>query len=154
MSVTKKQLKDSPEEKLKKGTNLDADGASVGSAPAASAGSAPAASKGFTYDDFSYDDFSYNDYAQSDTVKQAYNALQSHLAAKPGEYQSTWQGQINGMIDRILSREILLRRQRRRAVSADEGSIYCAWKDSFAGRYGTSGGYDRRLRKLLRFVRR
>lgn len=105
MSVTKKQLKDSPEEKLKKGTNLDADVTSGSSARAASAGSVPAASEGFTYDDFSYDDFSYNDYAQSDTVKQAYNALQSHLAAKPGEYQSTWQGQINGMIDRILNRE-------------------------------------------------
>jgi len=124
MSVTKKQLKDSPEEKLKKGTNLDADGASVGSAPAASAGSAPAASKGFTYDDFSYDDFSYNDYAQSDTVKQAYNALQSHLAAKPGEYQSTWQGQINGMIDRILNREKF-------SYDVNEDALYQQMKDQY-----------------------
>ena len=124
MSVTKKQLKDSPEEKLKKGTNLDADGASVGSAPAASAGSAPAASKGFTYDDFSYDDFSYNDYEQSDTVKQAYNALQSHLAAKPGEYQSTWQGQINGMIDRILNREKF-------SYDVNSDALYQQYKDQY-----------------------
>ena len=54
---------------------------------------------------FSYDKFSYDDYAESDTVQQAYAALQSQIAAKPGEYQSTWQGQINDIIDRILNRE-------------------------------------------------
>jgi hypothetical protein len=124
MSVTKKQLKDNPEEKLKKGTNLDADGASGSAAPAASAGSAPAASEGFTYEDFSYDDFSHNDYAQSDTVSQAYNALQSHLAAKPGEYQSTWQGQINGMIDRILNREKF-------SYDVNSDALYQQYKDQY-----------------------
>ena len=54
---------------------------------------------------FSYDNFSYDDYAESDTVQQAHAALQSQIAAKPGEYQSTWQGQINDIIDRILNRE-------------------------------------------------
>lgn len=124
MSVTKKQLKDNPEEELKKGTNLDADGASGSAAPAASAGSAPAASEGFTYEDFSYDDFSHNDYAQSDTVSQAYNALQSHLAAKPGEYQSTWQGQINGMIDRILNREKF-------SYDVNSDALYQQYKDQY-----------------------
>lgn len=73
----------------------------------------------FTYDDyqssgavdkakgdgFSYDNFSYADYAESETVKQANAALQAALAAQPGAYQSKWQDQINGIIDKILNRE-------------------------------------------------
>lgn len=58
-----------------------------------------------TSNGFSYDKFSYDDYAESDTVQQAHAALQSQISAKPGEYQSTWQGQINDIIDRILNRE-------------------------------------------------
>lgn len=56
-------------------------------------------------DGFSYDDFSYADYVESDTVKQANAALQAALAAQPGAYQSKWQDQINGIIDKILNRE-------------------------------------------------
>lgn len=75
-------------------------GASGSKAPTSSESKAPAASEGFTYDDFSYDD-----YKESDTVSQAYAALQQQLAAKPGAYQSTWEGQTNELIDRILNRE-------------------------------------------------
>ena len=56
-------------------------------------------------DGFSYDNFSYADYAESETVKQANAALQAALAAQPGAYQSKWQDQINGIIDKILNRE-------------------------------------------------
>lgn len=56
-------------------------------------------------DGFSYSDFKYDDYAESDTVSQAYAALQAQLAAKPGAYESQWQGQINSIIDSILNRE-------------------------------------------------
>ena len=69
--------------------------ASGGNTPPASEGKAPAASEGFTYDD----------YVESDTVSQAYAALQQQLAAKPGAYQSTWEGQMNDIIDRIMNRE-------------------------------------------------
>ena len=55
----------------------------------------PPASTGFTY----------ADYVESDTVKQANNALQAHMAAKPGEFSSEWTGQKNDLITRILNRE-------------------------------------------------
>ena len=61
--------------------------------------------KKFKYDDFKYDDFSYNDYQESDTVKQAYDALQTTIANKPGAYQSQWQTQLNDTINKILNRE-------------------------------------------------
>ena len=54
---------------------------------------------------FSYGDFSYANYAPSETVQQAQAALQAIQAAQPGAYQSQWQDQINGIIDRILNRE-------------------------------------------------
>lgn len=54
---------------------------------------------------FSYKDFTYDDYAESDTVKQANAALQTQIAAKPGEYQSQWQGKINDIIGQITNRE-------------------------------------------------
>lgn len=93
--------------------------APAGKTPAASVGEAPAASEGFTYDDFSYDE-----YKQSDTVSQAYAALQQQLAAKPGEYQSTWEGQINGLIDRILNREKF-------SYDVNEDALYQQMKDQY-----------------------
>ena len=44
-------------------------------------------------------------YTPSDTVTQAEALLQQHLANKPGEYQSTWQDQLNDIINRINNRE-------------------------------------------------
>lgn len=93
--------------------------APAGKTPAAPAGKAPAASEGFAYDDFSYDD-----YMESDTVSQAYAALQQQLAAKPGEYQSTWEGQINGLIDRILNREEF-------SYDVNEDALYQQLKDQY-----------------------
>lgn len=61
--------------------------------------------KKFEYDDFQYDDFTYGDYQESDIVKNAQTALNAHLATKPGAYQSQWQNQLNGVLDKIMNRE-------------------------------------------------
>lgn len=49
--------------------------------------------------------FSYGDYAPSETVAQAEALLQQQMAQKPGQYQSTWAGQLNDTIQQILNRE-------------------------------------------------
>ena len=49
--------------------------------------------------------FSYADYKPSDTVTQAEALLQQQMASKPGDYQSTWEGQLNDKINQILNRE-------------------------------------------------
>ena len=54
---------------------------------------------------FKYDKFKYEDYAPSDTVNEAYAALQSHIQNQPGAYASKWQDQINAIIGNIQNRE-------------------------------------------------
>lgn len=49
--------------------------------------------------------FQYADYQESDTVKQAQELLNQQLQQKPGEYQSTWQDQLNETISQILNRD-------------------------------------------------
>lgn len=49
--------------------------------------------------------FSYGDYAPSETVAQAEALLQQQMAQKPGQYQSTWEGQLHDTIQQILNRE-------------------------------------------------
>jgi len=44
-------------------------------------------------------------YLQSDAVTQAQQALQTHTAAKPGDYRSQWQGQMDDALARIQERE-------------------------------------------------
>ena len=44
-------------------------------------------------------------YLQSDAVTQAHQALQNQQAAKPGEYQSQWQGQLNDVLGQIQNRD-------------------------------------------------
>lgn len=56
-------------------------------------------------EDFTYDEFSHADYAESDAVKQAQEALNAHLANKPGEYQSQWQSQLDELMNNILNRD-------------------------------------------------
>lgn len=77
------------------------------------------ASKGFSYDAFSYDD-----YTESDTVTQALAALNSQLGAKPSEYQSTWQDQINSIIDKILNREEF-------SYDLNSDALYQQYKDQY-----------------------
>lgn len=45
------------------------------------------------------------DYVESDAVKQAQAALQKQQEAKPGEYTSKWQGQIDDTLGKLLNRE-------------------------------------------------
>lgn len=47
----------------------------------------------------------YAPYTESETVTQAKALLDQQLAAKPGEYQSTWEGQLSDTIAKILNRE-------------------------------------------------
>ena len=54
---------------------------------------------------FQYTDFTYDPYAESDTVAQARDILDQYIGNKPGEYQPTWQPQIDDIINRILNRE-------------------------------------------------
>lgn len=62
-------------------------------------------SQDWSYDDFSYDDFTYDDYKESDTVENAGNALNEHLANKPGDYQSQWQGMLDELMNSIMNRD-------------------------------------------------
>lgn len=52
-----------------------------------------------------YEDFTFEDYKESDAVKGASDALNAHLATKPGEYQSQWQGQLDELMNSIMNRE-------------------------------------------------
>ena len=49
--------------------------------------------------------FEYKPYTPSDTVAQAEALLQQQLANKPGEYNSTWQAQVNDILNKIMNRE-------------------------------------------------
>ncbi len=49
--------------------------------------------------------FEYTPYKPSDTVAQAEALLQQQMAQKPGAYQSTWEGQLNDILQQILNRE-------------------------------------------------
>ena len=49
--------------------------------------------------------YEYEAYKPSDTVTQAEALLQQQMAQKPGEYQSTWEGQLNDILQQILNRE-------------------------------------------------
>ena len=44
-------------------------------------------------------------YQESDTVKQAYDMLQQQMANKPGGYTSSWQTQLNDILQQIQNRE-------------------------------------------------
>lgn len=73
---------------------------------------------------FSYDDFSYGDYQESDAVTQAQAALQQQLLAKPGAYESQWQGQINSIIDKIMNREEF-------SYDVNSDALYQQYKDQY-----------------------
>ena len=49
--------------------------------------------------------FEYGAYKPSDTVSQAEALLQQHMAHRPGQYQSTWESQINDTLQQILNRK-------------------------------------------------
>lgn len=49
--------------------------------------------------------YSYKPYQQSDSVKRAQEMLEQQMAQKPGQYQPTWQNQLNDIMDQIMNRE-------------------------------------------------
>ena len=73
---------------------------------------------------FQYDDFKYSDYQESDTVREAYSALQTQLAAQPGTYQSKWQDQIDEIIGRIMNREEF-------SYDVNSDALYQQYKDQY-----------------------
>ena len=71
-----------------------------------------------------YGDFSYDDYTESDTVKAAGGALNSHLANKPGEYQSQWQSQLDQLMNSIMNREKF-------SYDLNSDALYQQYKDKY-----------------------
>ena len=78
----------------------------------------------FNYDDFSYDDFTYDEYKESDTVTQAGTALNEHLANKPAEYQSQWQGKLDELMNSIMNRDKF-------SYDLDGDALYQQYKDKY-----------------------
>ncbi len=68
--------------------------------------------------------FNYNEYKPSDTVTQAEAMLQQQLGQKPGAYQSQWQTQLNGILDKILNREEF-------AYDLNGDALYQQYKDQY-----------------------
>ena len=68
--------------------------------------------------------FSYSDYKPSDAVSQAQQMLNQQLSQKPGEYQSTWQDQINDTLQQILNREKF-------SYDLNGDALYQQYKDQF-----------------------
>lgn len=70
----------------------------------------------------------YKPYEPSDTVKQADALLQQLMANKPGNYQSTWEGQLQDTIAQILNREKF-------SYDLNEDALY----QQYADQYKTQG---------------
>lgn len=68
--------------------------------------------------------FTYNDYAESETVSQANAALNAQLGAKPGALQSTWEGQVQAALDKILNREEF-------SYDLNSDALYQQYKDQY-----------------------
>lgn len=65
------------------------------------------------------------EYQPSDTVRQAQQQLEDHMTKAPGQYQSTWQSQLDDMMRKILNRE-----EFSYDVNADQ--LYHQYKDQYA----------------------
>lgn len=63
-------------------------------------------------------------YQESDAVKQAQAMLQQQISKKPGEYQSQWQSQMNGIVDQILNRDKF-------SYNVNEDALYNQLKDQY-----------------------
>lgn len=106
--------------KIYAGEALTLPGAASSTDKTSGAGKATEQSTGFTYDKFTYDD-----YKESDTVKAADAALQAQIDAKPGAYQSKWQGQIDSIIDSIRNREKF-------SYDVNSDALYQQYKDQYS----------------------
>ena len=66
----------------------------------------------------------YAPYRQSDTVAQAQKMLQDYMAQKPGEYSSTWQGQLDEIMGQILNRQPF-------QYDVNSDALYQQYKDQY-----------------------
>lgn len=80
--------------------------------------------KKFEYEDFKYDDFTYDAYKESDLVNNAKKALDKHLVAKPGAYESQWQTQLNNVMNKIMKRDPF-------TYDLNGDALYQQYKDKF-----------------------
>lgn len=71
--------------------------------------------------------FEYNEYKPSDTVSQAQQLLNQQLSQKPGEYQSSWQDQLNETLQQILNREKF-------SYDLNGDALYQQYKDQYTTR--------------------
>ena len=63
-------------------------------------------------------------YQQSDTVAQAQQMLHDYMAQKPGEYTSTWQGQLDEIMAQILNRQPF-------QYDVNSDALYQQYKDQY-----------------------
>jgi peptidoglycan hydrolase-like protein with peptidoglycan-binding domain len=71
-----------------------------------------------------YGDFTYEDYTEGDKVTAAGDALNSHLANKPGAYQSQWQSQLDALMNSIMNRDKF-------SYNMNEDALYQQYKDKY-----------------------
>lgn len=68
--------------------------------------------------------FTYQTYTPSVTVQQAQDLLQQQMKQKPGQYQSTWKGQLNDTINQILNRDKF-------SYDVNGDALYQQYKDQY-----------------------
>ncbi len=68
--------------------------------------------------------FQYDAYKPSDAVSQAQQLLNQQLSQKPGEYQSSWQAQLNDTLQQILNREKF-------SYDLNADALYQQYKDQY-----------------------
>lgn len=68
--------------------------------------------------------FTYQTYTPSVTVQQAQDLLQQQMKQKPGQYQSTWKGQLNDTINQILNRNKF-------SYDVNGDALYQQYKDQY-----------------------
>ena len=54
---------------------------------------------------YKYEEFKYDPYEKSDTLNQAYAAIEEYKANQPGEFQYSWQNQLDDIYNKIMNRE-------------------------------------------------
>lgn len=69
--------------------------------------------------------FTDSGYQESDAVRQAKDMLQQQISAKPGEYQSQWQAQLDETLNKILNRENF-------SYDLNGDALYQQYKDQYA----------------------
>ena len=69
-------------------------------------------------------EFKYDPYSESEAVTNLKSTLDTHLANKPGEYNSLWQTQLNGIMDQITNREKF-------SYDVNGDALYQQYKDKY-----------------------